>query len=564
MPNALIPLPDVYESVTRRVAIHAVSQLVRLMQLPANTKVYLPGMAEAVPMNNGTFGNCYSANLMYPSESALIVRFNEEVDESHTLTTPVNNQEHRPVFLDEARDIQIRPVYRFVSLALTIEYNATNQVVAQRWLDEMRSRISMGRAELYLELDYHYGIPDGVMYLLQHLHSTMESSSTPSGLSFEEYLKTHLQVPTTIATTLAGTEPQWVVPEHQKEVLGWFDFTTTPQTPEAGEYGNHRATITYTFQYNRPTQWYCRYPLMVHNKPVARQFRPQTPYETYRKHTRRVSTTKGSFDALVQFLEAHGVPYVQVPETDDWTPAFIPKGRLTFFSGLIQLSPTNRRTLLDLSNLGEFQFNPYFLEYFYHQGERLFSKSESIFEFRLYENRTYRSDVKLRFKPQSVTIETDRDLDLTKYYHVQISLIRNWYEVASHTLEALRRYPTVLYRCLQALGVCLDNRAYDQLNLLGYGYPRPPNPQDPGEGQIVGDPSLGGVWPWPWLSPEWGDTPWSGEGWQSPYHTGVVPAKVMEEARHQTAAKADKYIDRIHIGRALVLYGDILTLTSDR
>lgn len=563
MPHALIAIPDVYESVTRRVAVAVTEQLARIMRLPGETQVYLPGNTESVPMNGGSFGNCTDTGVRFPAESRLVVRFNEEVDENTTLLTQVNKPEYPPLFHDQERDIVFRPVYRYVSLIVSLEYNAPNVTLAQRWVDEMRSRISMGRAELYQDLEYHYAFPVPVLHLLSHLHETRETSEVPTGQSFEDYLKEHLMVPTTVADTLTNTSPTRVVQEHQHEVLGWFDFTTTPPTPEAQEQGNYQSTITYTLQYNRPMQVYCRWPMLVHNKAIGKKYRPEVPYQTFRRLDRKVSTTKGSFDGLLDLIRRDNIPYIQYPEIDDWVPATQPKGRLTFFTGLLQLKKKDRTTLLDLSNMGNMAFTPYFLEYFYHMGDRLFERNQ-VFEFRLYENHRWRTDVQLKMKPGTVTIETDRPLDLEKYYHIQISIVRNWLLLPYENIEPLRRYPTVLYNTLKALGIPLAKREYDKLPVVGGGSRRYNNPDYPGEGSTLKDPSEGGEWPWPWLNTEWGEIPWQGGDWESPYHTGVVKNNDLRDAVELTDNRAGEPIDRERIGPLTVLYGEILALKANK
>lgn len=559
MPHALIPLPDVYESVTRRVAVDVTAQLARIMRLPGDIQVYLPGNMESVPMNGGSFGNCYDTGVKYPAETNLVVRFNEEIEEDTTLITGVNNTQHLPLFNDPVRDIVIRPVYRFVTLSVTLEYNAPNVTVATRWMDEMRSRVSMGRAELYQDLEYHYAIPRPVDILLKHLHETMEASSAPTGETYDEYFEKHRRLPTRIVDTLAGTSPTPVIVEHQHEVLGWFDFTSTPPTPEAQEQGNYKSTITYTLRYDRPTQMYCKYPMLIHNRAVGRDFRPQEPYGTYRRFNRRVTKLKEGMDGFLAMMVENQIPYIQQPEVDDWIPSTGSPRTLTFFTGLIQLKSTDLRTLVDLSNLGQYTFTPYFLEYFYQMGDALFS-NDSVFEFRLYENHDRRVNVKLRFKAGSLVIETDRDLDITRYYHLQIGIVRNWLTLNRDVIDDLRRYPTVLDRTLGSLGVNLGGRDYATLDLVGHGHPRYPAPGLPGEGSLIGSPGTGGNWPWPWLDPEWGEIPWEGGEWESPYHTGTVKNKDFIGALHATADRAGEPMNRVRVGPMTVLYTHILAL----
>lgn len=489
MPNALIPLPDVYESVTRRVAVDVTSQLARLMQLPPETSVYLPGNAEVTPMNGGTFGNCCDRSVKMSAAEKLVVTYTEEADESYTLTTPVNNREIPPIFEDRDHGIVMRPVYRYVTMMVSLTYTAPNITIAQRWIDDMRNRISMGRAELYQTLQYHYAVPKPCLALFKALYETQESSEFPTGETYEDWLAARFKQPTKTIATLINTDRTLAIPEKQFEVLGWFDFTTTPPQPDRSSErdGSYSTTITYQLRYNRPTEVYVKYPFLMHQRPIPRLFRAKEPYETFRAKTRKVSTTKGSFDLMMQLMQVNVLPYVHYPNTDDFVADYIPKGRLTFFTGLMALKSTDLRSVCDLANLGEFRFNPYFLEYFYQQGNRVFKQFAALFEFRVYENETYRADVQLEFRPGTVRVQATEDLDPTKVYHVQISLVSNWMTIEREVFTCLRRYPHVTYYTLKALGVSLGRaERYADLQLIGYGAPRPWSELCKGEGVTIG------------------------------------------------------------------------------
>src|SRR5690606_4288976 len=123
-------------------------------------------------------------------------------------------------------------------------------------------------------------------------------------------------------------------------------------------------------------------------------------------------------------------------------------------------------------------------------------------------------------------------------YHMQISLLRNWYQVKPSALQCLRRYPTVAYQALRALGIKLGGKEYHELDLLGRDLPRSPDSDCPGEGSLVGDPAEGGIWPWPWLVGDWSTIPWDGADWISPYHRGVIRNKDLQQAVDETDARA--------------------------
>lgn len=549
MPHVLLALPDVYESVTRRVAVDAAAQLARTMQLPEETQVYLPGNTDTVPMNGGTFGDCCSKTVKYPADTRLVVRYSEEAEEDWTLTTAVNNTENLPIFLDETRGIVIRPVYRFVTVTLSLEYTAPSIVIAQRWLDEMRAKISMGRAELYQELHYHFGMPPASMLLLKTLYETMESSPFPTGKTLEQWIAENFQRPTTTTATLIDTDKTLTIQEQQLEVLGWFDFTTTPPTPEKDGEGNgtYTSSFNYQFSYNRPTQLYMKYPMLVHNKAIPKQFRPQKPYESFWQHDRKVSVTKGSLQMAMRLLQANRIDYIHHPDTDDWTTLKRLPERLTFFTGLIVLQKDDKRTLLDLANLGKLTFTPPFLEFFYQEAKWLFSPYESIFEFRLYENDEWLKDISMEMIPGTVTFRTLRDLNPQKFYHVQISLKRNWYLLNPDMLTRLRRYPSVVYWSLKALGVTLGGYDLDKLPLLGLGGDR--TATHPGEGSLLGKGPLPGL--------DWSNL--TDDEKAKLIKRGVVNRNHLDKAIRDLDDILRKPVDWNRIGPTTVMFFELLT-----
>lgn len=543
MPHALLTLPDVYESVTRRVAIDVTAQLAKLMRLPGDTLVYLPGNAGTVPMNGGTFGECCVPDLKYPADARLVVRYEEEVDDNTTLTSQVNTKENPPLFNDPIRGVVMRPVFRYVTLTVTLEYTAPSIVIAQRWLDEMRSRVSMGRAELYQDLQYHYAIPKPAIAVLKAVHDTMEASAFPTGLTFEQWVTQYLTHPVTVVSTLTGTDRTLAVPEHQYEVLGWFDFTASPPTPSKDSEGNgtYVSTINYQLRYNRPMQVYVRYPFVVHQRPIPKAFRPQQPYESYRVFNRKVSVTRGSLGVGLDLMLAKRLPYIHYPDTDDWTTRQVPRDRLTFFTGLVVLAPDDLRTLLDLNDLGSMRFHPYFLEYFYHQQDRLLTPMKSIFEFRLYENDELVADVGLEMVPGTVTFRAKKDLDPTKTYRVQISYVRDWFLLDRDVIACLRRYPHVAYLSLRALGVKLAGaEELSDLSLFAAGSPRTPSDDCPGEGVHLGQ--------FPWLPAQ-----------DDVITTGLIKLRDMEEALKHLDDNRMKPVDWDRVGPVTVMYFDILT-----
>ena len=480
--------------------------------------------------------------------------FVEEAEEDHTLTTSVNDKQNRPITHDRDHNVEVRPVYRYVKLSCNIEFIAASSTQAQRWLDDQRAMFSAGRTEHVLDLEYYFQLPEGLTMVLKALHDALMNSHWPIQEPFEEWVVKHLvngAYPKNL-TTLGGRHATLAIAEHQLDVLGWFDWTTTPETPERNDDGSGTFTVNFSYQigYNRPTHVHVDYPMLMRQYPISKKFRLQEPYDHYRSQLRKVSRLKEAFDEF-RFLEDNigAVPYAHYPNTDDWYPVLTQQSSnlIPLFTGLVMLSANDQHTLMDLANLGNCRFTSHFLEYFYLQGNRALDSLKGVLEFHLYRNHERVQGAKFQFVEGTLRVQSISLLDPTYMYHIQILIKRNWLTVDAAVRTCLRAYPTVAWSLLRALGVNLGGaRTLEELALLAGTTPRPNRAPCYGEGYLLPHSPPDGI--------EWGLTP------NDRFITnGVVKAKDMEQAALDTDVIAEHFINRRTIGPVTVLYGEILT-----
>lgn len=484
MANAVIVLPDVYETIQRAVAVSAVSQIAQFMGLPPETQVYFPGRAETVPMNGGMFGNCCDATsaIRFDPEERIEVKYDEIAEENFTLSTAVMNDQNFPIFVDLKHGIFIHPVRRFVDFRIDITYQAPNVVVAQRWLDDQRIKLSEGFGDMTMALEYHYNFPLPMMSLLKGLYDTQEGSAYPTGQPFKEWLLERTVQPNTEMVTQTDTFPQYTVYERQVDVVGHFDFINTPETPvpTSDKAGSYEVTFSYICRYDRPTHMYIEYPMIMNQCPIPKLFRPDYPYQNYQQTDRKTTVLRGSLEKAFMISAERGLPYIQYPPTDTWVAPDEYPTKLTFFTGLLMLNCKDLKAVMDFKSLGTFAFTPWFTELFDTVGDRALGPN-SFFDVRLYRNNE-RLYVPLTMEPGTLKLRTTVDLDPEYYYHVQISLNGNWLQIPKDTWEGLRRYPTAYWNICRMFRVCRGKAPLDKLELLGLGRPRTPNPDWPGEG----------------------------------------------------------------------------------
>lgn len=476
MPLAIIPLPDVYETIIRKVAVDAIRQISFNMNIPDTARVYLPGKTESVPMNDGMFGGCNNDKVHFDPEERITITYEELAEENFSLSTAVYNNDNYPLLINEKAYLDIYPITRFVDFRIDIEYQAPSIVIAQRWLDDQRMRYSAGGAEMTLSLTYHYNIPKALLGLLKALYETVQKSPKPSELTFDCWLEQYWTGPTTEMATLIDTNPTLSVYERAVDVVGWFDFYNTPETPRRSDDGTGTYTTEFSFicRYARPTHLKVNYPLLMNNCVIPKLYHPELPYENYQQMDRRTTKFRSSLEKERLDQDRLRLPYINHPDIDNWQPTFNEKDRLDVFVGLIVVCEDSPRTIMNLESLGRYKFNPYWLEAFKLLGNQLI-KPNSFMEFSLYKN-DRKTDYKLTIDQDTLTLVADRDLDIESYYHVKLAFNTHLESIPRDVWEKIRPFPHYFYDWCRFFGGC--NHDICDLDIVGIGRPRPL----PGEG----------------------------------------------------------------------------------
>lgn len=537
MPHALMVLPDTYDSVIRRVAVDLTEQLTHIINIPGDTHVFLPGYTEKVVLDQGNFGACCATKIVYDPEAKVTIRYQDIADDNFSLPTAVDTFRNMPVWEDPTRDIQVCPVRRMIDFKVDIEYQAAGIVTAKRWLDEQRNRISRGGAELTFKLDYYYMLPLPLQGLLRGMYDTIQCSDWPIDDTFDEYMQKYFCQSNTHVATLTLEHQQPAIRERQLDVVGWFDFTGTPDTPSANgdKAGAYTVSMSFTLRFEQPTHVYTRYPLVCHQNPIPNCFWPKVQPKRYQQVERRQGYLRGPLDKMFVAPRPKHVPYIQWPKVNDWSTDSKPYDSFTFYTGLVSIEKNDLRSLMDLKNIGDWKFTGHFMEYFSDMGTAALIRPGGLFNLRLYKNNEW-MDLQLEVEPGTTMVKAPFDLDPTKYYHIEISIDRNWWCVHDKVWACLRRYPTVFWTMCNLFSVSVGRRPMSEMKLLGVKLDgRIPMDGCPGEG----------------TSPYTVDLP--------TFKSGVVTIADVTAARKQMELRGGPWFKGNRNGIMTVLCGDIVT-----
>lgn len=429
MPRVYTEAPETWASITRPVSLAIVRQVARLLTLPKDTRIVLPGTHEELPL----FGSVLEqkeADNYFGYDGRLMVEMTEEYAEDAAYTNLVTRRGNIPVFHDPKLGIRISPVYAKQLVNLDMTYRAPNRTLAERFRDESRMRSAQGRQAPLHQVSYHYGLPGDYIEFLKDAW-TLRESVEGYNEEFLEWIQQHVTERATTLTTLIGTEPNLVIPETQQCVQGWFDFNSEPQPAQRNQEGGAwDLKFQYQFEYDRLIGLAMEYPLMIHNQLIPEQYygRPNVYGEQYDPHRNRFYTSHSGAAMnrmTVEFNRSGCRPQdevVTIPDFDDWEPTKITfNDHFTLMTVLLQLDLEDRGLLLDLNELGDWQIDPDVMQYILDRGDNNFRHRESLVNIQLYRNDDP-LDPKILSMDDTGIIRCTQDLDPRQVYHLRISL----------------------------------------------------------------------------------------------------------------------------------------------
>lgn len=359
------PIPEVEQMVSRPVIVAVIEQIKDITNIPSDTIITYVGQNNSrIPFTTSTNPN--EAPVVLGSDRMITVEVDEEPDEAMFATTPGNRIDNTPDFLDRALGVTLKPIYTGMNMVTTVTFRTPSRTEAVRWRNDARYKASQMRSVNLHVVEYAYQLPKAAIVLLKHIWELREKQFG-FGQSFEDYMSEHFTTRATVATTIVGTQSEYLIREAQDRVQGTFDFTYNPRKQEKTDGDVWEVSFTYTFSYQKPTEYSMIYPLLVHQQPIKYEYIPMLPMDPYEAKSRRsLSVTAFHFFEAPVVLErlTGRVPIHYSPQQDLWTPDQPPASRRIVASFMVYVKPElKRQKLLNLNQLGNYYINPDVLEW---------------------------------------------------------------------------------------------------------------------------------------------------------------------------------------------------------
>ena len=455
-----IPISNLLNTVERPLIYAIVKQLCDLTGISSKTQIRFYGdEAKAMQWNSGIDKSKEFHN-QWPLMENLTIEVVEEDNKDRMLSIAVEKPEVPYIFNDPALGIYIKPVRSPTNVVINFKYKATDENQVKRWRNQIRTRYAKNREINMHEATYSYQFPNQFVSLLYEIWKLRNNIASYND-TFEDYFYKHADDKLTRVANLSGKNVMLTIADREKGIQGVYDFEGMPEKPEKEDIGAMWTIgFSYSFQYDKPVDLVCKYPIAIHQQLLPVQFR-HNPVE-YKLENQWTQTTISGMDYKIftgqdQIDRMWGNKGLNIPRFDYFIPGSVTTSTLRVFSALVCITPNDRRTLLNLKHLGEFSMHPDILTFIaeseYKYVTNLF---QSIIQINLYSNEDI-MDPGILTVDSNLNVVATSDLDLRKTYHLRLSLVANLLLLNTDAIKRLKLFtPSVLEVLVTAINAGLS------------------------------------------------------------------------------------------------------------
>lgn len=478
MPRIVQEIPQTYENIIRPVAIEVARQIAKMLNLPADIQVLMPGAAETTLYPNTELGASGTADpSTFGHGERMLLEIQENPVEDRILTTAVHQKENLPFFLDSKLGVKMYPVMSGTELMFNFVYRANSRGSARKFRNEMLSRTAAMREEILHEVNYYYHVPYVFLHVLKQIHELREKV-TGYGDNWDKYVTEHITERATTLTDQIGFNQQLAIREFQVCPLGAFQFIGTTEAEEKDkESGTFTITFQYKFTFDQVINCVMEYPLMIHNQLIPEPWRSK-PWSSGElvdpnRRNRFPSLSRYAFDHFTNLYpsacKTQLLDGVIIPNFDEWRPSFVIPNTSTLIAALLAIDPTAPQTLFELmGDLDGYKIDPSLTEFIRKEAPYMNRKGGSIFDLRLYEEDNPMDDGLLSVSVPDLVVTSNAVMDLRRIYHVRLALVNDLFTLTPAAWERLRAGGPAAVKILNCLQYKLLGKAFEPKLLGGY------------------------------------------------------------------------------------------------
>lgn len=452
------------QSFTRPAIVDIIRQVMDNLNIPKDTSIFYPGDNDKIAQAGSVISNA-DTTARIETGRYISTEIEDDYSEETVYNTMIDDKEQIPIFDDPAITFSVRPIYTQNRITISITYRTPSKTEATRFRDDMYIRFAKARTTFIHSVTYHYPLDENIYSLIEMCYDRIEAIEG-YGQTLENYVKNNSTNRITLVSDLVNKNRNLVVRETQKRIIGMFDYREFPDKPIWVESTQtYDIKLNYQFTFDRPVGYSVRYPSVVHNQLLPKEFvtfydQDKVPGDylntpsSYRSSLAALSNFESD---LIPYHNANIWKYIKIPNWDDFILKNVPNYSATIINALTLLETDNPKFLLDLTDLGPAAIDSDILDFMLNsEAPYMTTIYQSVFLLHVYIN-----DQPLDYK--AVTLDSTGKLNFVNQqsfrntYHVRLAVMLDFSLLREAFFDRLMLYPKAALKLFIAIIETLKN-----------------------------------------------------------------------------------------------------------
>jgi len=414
MINFRTPILGIDDTVSNPVRVSILKELQRTLSIKESSRVIATQEIDEIVRKEW--------NLKKPVKDS---EFQEDIIKISSEESPVAESyfkspstNHYPkIFKD--KDVVLRPVYTNTKMSITVEVESKSKSYISAIKEKLRLLLLSSASVSVHNILYRYHIPPKAYLLIAASYKYNKNYGLEN--NFEKYLFAHSDDRLSRSSTQGGNNHGVsVLCKEEQTVQGMFEFDLNSKVETKDLY------YVFSFQYNvdflKPTYMDVFYDMVIANQQLpdsllmSRASQDKAP-------SRQIEDTFTGFRSDEWFLSnifsVYNRGYIRLPYIDNHASIARSSSEVVLLSALINITPDDKRSLFNLTDLPDVAFTPDVISFMKCQHQYLTQPQESLFNLYIYAGATYRYDIPLKVD-SALNVYSDIELDLKETYRVYL------------------------------------------------------------------------------------------------------------------------------------------------
>lgn len=454
MPRLTYNIPDIYEMVTRPVAVSVIRSIISVTGMPDDTFIEYAGENDGIPSYRTTLGKQpfdITDTAKFNFYGKVKVDYAEEPEPNTILNSAYQFPDNQILFSDPNLGILLTDYREKVNARLNFVYRTRDKNEAENWRTNMRKKMKLHFIDESFKASFDYVLPYTLFGFFTKFHE-MRENVAPFNEDFKTWFKEHVKRDYSVKVNLAEKHPQFVFREEQFDILGNFEFDAPPQEERIDGGSSYEIQFSFRFSYDKPIGYFMQYPLVIHNQLLPKKFRSSTGwYDAQEKIGGGSRSTVRYKDLFKDDIWNKDINRGHlIPDYDDWMPKTVTADTTNFVQFLVAVDPDQPTKLLDLLNLDKMAFDPLLIKYMKETQLYLNKRSGSWVNISVYVNDRM-MDPRNFYIDGDLVIWSKTELNLRDRFHIRIGLFTELFVLQPFASKLLRTNPDYFKMVLTGL-----------------------------------------------------------------------------------------------------------------